>query len=317
MGANMLRIKVVATMILFLTLPVISAFSPLCFPAEILSGEQKRVDFLAAYNGMRADKRLAAIGKLDGCKELRSIETLYFVSWRDADPEVRSRAFSTMVHCDDAYGYTAYLAANSFKRENDLGVKVEKAVEMGSLHYKWEALNELVGFLRTLRWKYWAWNWYGHSGGYIASGNPPAVPGETPRIKDEGSGYGREPLRWRSENELIALIAGVINRLSGTRVESRPRIDQEIVKWWERKSDLWAEYDRELRATTIVKPKVLQFKNLNDAPDEDDEIQPGKDTIFGKNVRTLLYMREDGLQPGKDTLLEQPLGHNKPIDRDE
>jgi len=258
-----------------------------CFSAEGLTEEQKREAFLVTYNGLRADKRLAALRQLENSKEQRSFETLYFVSFRDPDPEIRSRAFTTLVRCDDTYGYIAYLAADSFKREKELGVKLEKAVEMGSLKYKWAPLNELVGFLSTLRWNDWHWGWYGggsgHAGGYVASGNPPDSPGEPVKPKDANAGYddghNREPLRWRTENELMGLFAGVINRLSGTKIESRPRIDQEIVKWWEQKSELWAEYDRKLRAKTFadLKEKETPLKNIKDL--RDDDIKPGKDTL--------------------------------------
>src|ERR1700759_2044299 len=117
--------------------------------------EQKRTIFLAEYNRQRADKRLVAISILDNSREQRSIEMLYFVSFRDPDPGGRSRAFSALVHCEDVYGYTARLAAESFKREKEIGVKVEKAVGMGVLQYKWSALNELTQFLSTLRWSDW------------------------------------------------------------------------------------------------------------------------------------------------------------------
>jgi hypothetical protein len=250
-------------------------------PDRTSGEEQKRADFLAAYNGQRADRRLVAISKLNHCKAQRSIETLYFVSWFDADPEVRSRAFSALVHCEDTYGYTAYLAADSFKRENEPGVKVEKAVAMGSLRYRWSALNELVGFLGSLRWRWWGgWNDYSRSGGYVRAGTPPPVSSTGPAPVQD-SEYDlwrqREPLRWRSENELMAIVVGVINRLSGTSTESRPRIDQEIVKWWDRKSELWTEYDRKLREKTLSDSKPVHFKDLQGM--RDDEIQPGKDTL--------------------------------------
>src|SRR5205085_2037714 len=116
---------------------LLTVSSPLCFSEDMPSELQKRLDFIGAYNGKRAEKRMAAIRILDNCKEERSIETLFFISWVDPDPEIRSRAFSSMVHCDDTYGFVAYLAAESFKRETELGAKVEKAVGMGSLKYKW------------------------------------------------------------------------------------------------------------------------------------------------------------------------------------
>lgn len=284
--------------ILITILTLCSLAAPVCLSQEAPGEEQKRANFIAAYNGMRAEKRLAAISKLTQCKAQLSIEMLYYVSVQDADPEVRSRAFSALVHCEDTYGYTAYLAANSFKEEKEIGVKVEKAVQLDSLHYKWSALNELVGFLGSLRWNYWYWNWYKQSGGYIGSGNPPESLVEKGDKKAEGSGAkdegsasktesggiedtwrNVEPLRWRNENELIAIVAGVINRMSGTQLESRPRIDQEIVKWWERKSELWAEYDRKLRTKTLEDSRQIKFKSLQNL--RVDEVQPGKDTLRG------------------------------------
>ncbi len=260
-----------------------------CLSMEESSEVHRRRDFLAAYNQRTAHERFTAIQKLEGAKEDRSIEMLYFVSWKDPDPEVRSRAFSTLVLCDDTYGYTAYLAADSFKRETELGVKVEMAVAMGSLKYKWSALNELVDFLRTLRWQYYNWSWYGagRSAGYIASGNPPVEPGGKNAERGSGDDYGRgqEPLRWHSERELMGIIAEVINRLSGTRIESRPRIDQEIVKWWDRKSALWAAHDRRLRTKTLKDSrdsKEIQWKDLKNM--KNDEVVPGKDIIPGNDI---------------------------------
>jgi hypothetical protein len=261
-------------------LAVISACSPLCFSEEGRMEEQKRANFRAAYDGQRADRRLAAIRDLDNSHEQRSIEMLYSVSWRDPDPEVRSRAFFALVRCEDTYGYTAYLAADSFKRETEPGVKVEKAVGLGSLRYKWSALNELVDFLHTTRWNSWQWTSNESSGGYVAAGSPPTSPGDAEKTKTARSGYdewkNREPLRWHSENELIGLITSTINRMSGTQMEARPRIDQEIVKWWERKSDLWAEYDRNLRSKALGNSHpidVKDFKAMNDG------IQTGSDTL--------------------------------------
>ena len=237
--------------------------------------EQKHVDFLAAYNEQPARKRIAAIAKLERSKDQRSIETLYSVSTRDPDPEVRSRAFFALVHCDDEYGYTAYLAAASFKKETEEGVKVEKAVRLGALRYKWAALNELVLFLHSLRWNPWQWNSYSSTSGYIAAGDPPESPGETtkPVPPPPKSGYpewqNREPLRWRSEEELIGLVTKTINGIAGTQMESRPRIDQEIVKWWERKGDLWLDYDRQLRAKTQAKAQEVKFKDVAEIRAED------------------------------------------------
>jgi hypothetical protein len=286
-------------------LTVLSVSSTLCFSKEELAESLKRAEFRAAYNVQRADRRLAALSKLNGCKEQQSIETLYFVSLRDPDPEIRSRAFSAMVHCGDTYGYTAHLAADSFNRELDLGVKVEKAVAMESLRYKWAALNAMVGFLRTLRWNNWNWNLYERSGGYIASGNPPEIPGEPNEVKDDGEGYdgwrNREPLRWRSENDLMGIVAATINRMSGTQLESRPRIDQEIVKWWERKSDLWQDYDRKLRARTLASSKEIHFKDP--VLLQDDSIQPGKDTL-----KDLLGKEAEPAKNGKPIMAEKSRG---------
>jgi len=289
-------------------LTVLCACSPLCFGEDTPSEEQKRTIFRAQYNQHRAEKRLAAIGILDDSKEQRSIETLYFVSFRDPDPEVRSRAFSALVYCEDEYGYTAHLAADSFRQEKEFGVKVEKAVAMGRLQYKWAALNELVEFLSTLRWNYWNWHTYNNHGGYIASGTPPEPPpapvsgsesdvkrvdekkNDEKKIAAGNEGYdrwrNREPLRWRNENELMGLIAGTINRMTGTQIESRPRIDQEIVKWWDRKSELWVEYDRKMRTDRLPKWKDIQFKTPI-APSEDG-IVAGKDTL-----RDLLDAKEE------------------------
>lgn len=257
------------------------ATSAFCF-SESDPEEQRHADFLAAYNGQTALKRVDAIRKLDHSKDQRSLETLYSVSWRDPDPEVRSRAFFALVHSEDPYGYTAYLAADSFKLETEPGVKVEKAVALSSLRYKWSALNELVGFLHSLRWNPWQWNSYGNNGGYVAAGNPPnsESPGETSKPTVARGGYEewqhREPLRWRSEEELIGIITQTINRMSGTQMEARPRIDQEIVKWWERKSDLWADYDLKIRSKMLAKSQEIKFKDLKDI--RADDIQPAKDT---------------------------------------
>jgi len=293
--------------ILYTLLAMLCASSALCFSEEEHSEEQKRTIFRAQYNQQRAEKRLAAISVLDDCKEQRSIETLYFVSFRDPDPEVRSRAFSAMIYCEDTYGYTAYLAADSFRQEKEFGVKVEKAVEMGRLQYKWAALNELVEFLSTLRWNYWNWHTYNNHGGYIASGTPPEPPppiesgseSDAKRVDEKKRDEkkvadndrldrwrNREPLRWRNENELMGLVAGTINRMTGTQIESRPRIDQEIVKWWDRKSELWMEYDRKMRTDRLPKWKDIQFKAPTRMPEE--RIEPGKDAL-----RDLLEAKED------------------------
>lgn len=274
---------------LVLCLAALTALTPVISAQEGPTEELRRAQFLAAYNRQRAEKRLMAISHLDESKDQRSIETLYFVSVRDPDPEVRSRAFSALVHCEDEYGYTAHLAADSFRQEKEFGVKVEKAVEMSALQYKWAALNELVEFLSTLRWNYWNWHSYARHTGYVAQGNPPMDPPitsgsdseEKKAAVRENDGYerwkNREPLRWRSENELMGLIGATINRISGTKIEARPRIDQEIVKWWDRKSDLWLEYDRNLRTAKLPKWKDIRFKNPRDL--QDDGIQPGKDTL--------------------------------------
>ena len=258
------------------------AYSIPCLSEEPTSDAEKRAAFKAAYNERKAEERLDAVGKLEGVKEQFSIEMVYWVSWSDPDPEVRSRAFSVLVHCEDTYGYTAYLAADSFSREKEIGVKVEKAVAMAPLKYKWAALNELVTFLRTLRWNDWNWHWYNHSGGYIAAGTPPEDVSKKVTSGEGSSGddYARksEPLRWRNENELIAIIAGTVNKMTGTKMESRPRIDQEIVKWWERKSDLWAEYDRKLQRKEQEEIKESQFKELKTVI-KMDELKPGKDTL--------------------------------------
>lgn len=270
------------------------------------SEEPQRTQFRAAYNGQRAEQRLMAIDVLEASTEQPSIETLYFVSVRDPDPEVRSRAFDALVHCSDTYGYTAHLAADSFRQEKEFGVKVEKGVELGNLHYKWAALNELTAFLSTLRWNYWNWHSYARNSGYIPAGTPPETP-STPINSDELEGAASPPSaaavasavaaaevkktgqagyerwknrktpRWRSENELMGLIAGTINRISGAQVDAVPRVDQEIVKWWERKSELWMEYDRKLRTEKLPKWKDVKFANPRELKVEG--IQPGKDTL--------------------------------------
>ncbi len=272
------------------------------------SEEQKHLDFLAAYNEQPAKKRIAAITKLDRAKDQRSIETLYSVSLRDPDPEVRSRAFFALVHCDDEYGYTAYLAADSFKKETEEGVKVEKAVRLGALRYKWAALNELVGFLHSLRWNPWQWNSYSSNGGYIAAGDPPS-PGETPsKPAPPKSGYpewqNREPLRWRSEEELIGLVTKTINGIAGTQMESRPRIDQEIVKWWERKGDLWLDYDRQLRAKTQAKAQEVKFKDV--AEIRADDIRPDA-TLRDMLLKNPPPVAKDGKPPAQTPLAQRKL----------
>ena len=275
----MTKLRILPLLLMALTLGIV-------LPGNSEEGNvelQKRLDFINAYNGKRADKRLAALSLLNNVKEEKSIETLFFVSWADCDPEIRSRAFSSMVHCEDTYGFVAYLAAESFKQEQEIGVKVEKAIELGGLKYKWSALNELVHFTSTLRWSIWNWPYAGYhrSGGYIASGDPPPVP-DYPEDKNASNGVnegntGKEPRRWQSENELIGLVLNSINRLSGTRMESRARIDQEIVKWWDRKSELWEEYDRKLRARTLANMREVHFMDFKEMHFED--IKPGKDTL--------------------------------------
>lgn len=257
-----------------------------CFAVEV-SDEQKHVDFLEAYNGQTVPKRIAAIKKLDGSTDLRSIETLYSVSWRDPDPEVRSRAFYALVHCEDVNGYTANLAAESFKRETEAGVKVEKAAGLGNLNYKWAALNELVNYLHSLRWSQWTATSSAAGSGYIAMGDAPSSDGGAPNVGPKrpagnptaGSTYdawkNREPLRYRTEEELMGLIVNTINRMSGTHMESRPRIDQEIVKWWERKGEGWAEYDRDLRAKSQASARNMKLKDVSEI--RDDGVQPTKD----------------------------------------
>ena len=97
----------------------------------------------------------------------------------------------------------------------------------------------------------------------------------------------------------MAIIVGVIGRLSGTRTESRPRIDQEIVKWWERKSELWAEYDRNLREKTLADSKPVQFKDLQDM--KDDEIQPGKDVLRNMIEKSTTPHTKDRAQSHRQT----------------
>jgi hypothetical protein len=254
----------------------------LCGAEDSSFGEQKHVDFLAAYNNQPVSQRIAALRKLDYSKDQQSIETLFSISWRDPDPEVRSRAFYGLVHSEDLYGYTANLAADSFKRETEPGVKVEKAVGLSSLRYRWAALNELVNFLHAQRWSSWNFNGSGTNGAYISSGSPPEAQsdGSKPATARSSGGYdewkNREPLRWRTEEELIGIITNTINKMSGTQIESRPRIDQEITKWWERKSDQWLEYDRKLRSKIQANAQPVKFKEVKDI--HDDELQPGKDT---------------------------------------
>lgn len=256
------------------------------------SEEQKHLNFLAAYNEQPARKRSAALHILDKSKDQRSIETLFSVSWRDPDPEVRSRAFFSLVHCEDQYGYTAYLAAESFKRETEPGVKVEKAVNLNALRYKWSALNELVTFLHSLRWSYWQWN-PNTNGGYIANGDAPESPSDTPKPAVVRSGYDewrdREPLRWRTEEELIGLVTNQINHITGTQMESRPRIDQEITKWWERKGDSWADYDRKLRNKSLASSRDIVFKDVKNIHDADIKAAPPvKDAALQMVEKSLL-----------------------------
>jgi len=155
---------------LFITvLAILSACSPFCLSEETPTEEQRRTEFLAEYNGLRADKRLAAISTLRDSKEQRSIEALYFVSWRDSDPEVRSHAFPPWSTVTTTYGYIAHwrLTASSAKRSSRQG---GESGGDGLAAVQVAALNELVGFLRTLRWAYWDWNWRARSAGYVAAG---------------------------------------------------------------------------------------------------------------------------------------------------
>jgi hypothetical protein len=262
-----------------LLLSIVTGWVLPCHSLEENTELERRNAFLTAYNWRKANERLAALDHMTGIKEPYSIEMLYYVSWMDPDTEVRSRAFSILVRCPDKLGYTAYLAANSFKREKEMGVKVEKAVALSMLRYKWSALNELVDFLRTTRWSDWYWWNRNQSAGYIAAGTPPGEPGYGVRGEDSGDKQwqNREVLRWRNENEFIAHITGVVNRMAGTQIESRPRIDQEIVKWWDRKSELWADYDRKLRAKELGEQKDIEWNKMMKAKGED--IMPGKDVL--------------------------------------
>ncbi|MCW8129139.1 MAG: hypothetical protein KIS92_02035 [Planctomycetota bacterium] len=220
-----------------------------------------RNEFLKAYNWKKANERLASLGYLTQATEDYSYQMLFLVSWKDPDPEVRSRAFTILCKRPDKVGYVAYLAAASFREERELGVKIEKATAMAGLKYRWSALNELVNFLKTLRW-YHDWYWWNtrHPTGYIAGGTPPGEPGSgTESGGGSKEGRAREPQRWRSERELMQHVCGVINKLANTNIESRPRIDQEIVKWWERKSDLWEDYDRKLRTQALGIQKEPDF----------------------------------------------------------
>jgi hypothetical protein len=251
-----------------------------CFSEDNTPELKRRNSSSVTHDWNKANERLAALGKMAGKKESYTNEELYHISCMDPDPEVRSLAFFMLTRSPDKLGYTAYLAADSFKREKELGVKVEKAVAMNKLQYKWSALNELVGFLRTLRWNDWNGDCQRCHGGYIPAGTPPGELGYGVTSEDRGvvEWEHHEVLQCRNEPELIGHICTAINRLAGTQMGSRPRIDQEIVKWWERKSELWADYDRKLRTEELRKEKELAWNN--NAKADAKFIKSGQDILL-------------------------------------
>lgn len=249
--------------------------------------QQARSKFAQAYNQKRWKERLVALDELKGAKEDQTHQLLYHVSTLDTDPEVRLKAFRVLSECPDRLGYVAYLASLSLKAEKNMSVKFNKAAAMGSFSYKYHATEALEDFLRRLRHRNPDW--------YYIDTTDISYTSDGRRAGSTRSWDGYEPDYWGNERAGMTILVGALNKLANARLQVRPRVDQEVVEWWNRHKDYILEEDQKLRAKETP-PNVLDFSKLKLTK---MDLVPGDDGMK-KGVERMLDEKEEiKVAPGK------------------
>lgn len=242
--------------------------------------QMARGKFAQAYNGKRWKERLVALDELKGVKEDQSHQLLYHVSVLDTDPEVRLKAFRVLAACPDKVGYVAYLASLSLKAEKNMSVKFNKAAAMGSFSYKYHATEALADFLRRLRYRNPDW--------YYIDTTDISYTSDGQRAGNTHSWEGYEPDYWGNERAGMTILIGALNKIANSRLQVRPRVDQEIVEWWNRHKEYILEEDQKLRAKEMPN-NTLDFSKLKMAK---MDLVPGDDGMK-KGVERMLEEKEE------------------------
>lgn len=241
--------------------------SPESPPADPARDEAKLRDrFMKDYWDIVSDNRLAALDILKGATEDKSLWTLYAVSYWDYEPRVRRRAFSMLADTHDALGYVSYLAARSFRLEPDEDVLAWKAEAMRELDFKWEPLNELVGFM--VRQKYprygypygyhggwahgWGWGCPWHGARFAACRGHTVCRGTWRAYGSCGVGgiavgFGTDWETVKDNRRRLTTVLEAINYLASTDFKLRSDTEDTLKKWWAVRSSEFQELDRRTR----------------------------------------------------------------------
>jgi len=245
-------------------------------PVRAEDEQTMRAKFADSYNRKRWKERLEALEHLKSAKEDRTFQILYHVSVFDTDPEVRAKAFRVLASCHDQWGYVAYLCAQSLTAERVINVKYNKAAAMGGLRYKYHAAEALADFLRRLRYR--NHDWY-----YIDTSDLSlTAEGRARDSVKSWEGY-TEPDYFNNERAGMKIVVGAINSLGKAKLQVRPRLDQEVVEWWNRHKEYILEDDQKLRAKEV--------EQMGEKKPEPDKVNPEK-----------VKMEKVELQQGEDPL---------------
>lgn len=245
-------------------------------PARAEDEQTMRAKFADGYNRKRWKERLEALDHLKSAKEDRTFQTLYHVSVFDTDPEVRVKAFRVLANCHDQWGYVAYLCAQSLTAERVINVKYNKAAVMGGLRYRYHAAEALSDFLRRLRYR--NHDWY-----YIDTSDLTlTAEGRARDSIKSWEGY-TEPDYFNNERAGMKIVVGALNSLGKAKLQVRPRVDQEVVEWWNRHKEYILEDDQKLRAKEVElmgekKPEPEKV-NPEKVKMEKVELQQGEDPL--------------------------------------
>lgn len=246
--------------------PAPPAETPPADPTEAAPRDEAKVRerFMKAYWDIVSDNRLAALDILKDVAEDKSLWTLYAVSYWDYEPRVRRRAFAQLVGSHDALGYVSYLAARSFRLEPDEDVLAWKAEAMRELDFKWEPLNELVGFM--VRQKYprygypygyhggwahgWGWGCPWHGARFAACRGHNVCRGTWRSYGGFGGiavGFGADWETVKDNRRRLTSVLDAINYLAATDFKLRSDTEDTLKKWWAVRSPEFQELDRRTR----------------------------------------------------------------------
>lgn len=227
---------------------------------------QRRKQFEKVYGSGIKEQQLAALETLRGGKEPNTGKSLYKVFTVSRDPEIRLATFDVLCSLEDPDGSFAHLVALCFRAEREREAKVNMALSMQKMKYKWSALSELCRFAPQLGF--------------------PVVPIEDE--KDRNRRRRRPQVQGgisRDENyeeilertlkvrEQLVLVLNAINHLSGEIFFASRKTPQEIRAWWRKYNLVVLKHDADRREGKLPKePSEAAQKEKDGKKNEQAEV---------------------------------------------